>query len=385
MTKILINGFSSKAGGGRAILVDYLSQLLCHSQTDSNTYYILTPDPVEYKWVAARNIILVHVPYVFQWMWALGVYYFIYLPFFVVKNKIDVVFNLADIVLPVPCKQVYFFDWAYAVYPDSVVWARMKIGDSLKRRVKLLMMKKTFRFADVTVAQTKTMAIRLQKLYGLRNVRIVPSPVTLRSPDSSSAAHPLLAGNRNYLLCLSNYAPHKNIEILLEVAKILRFEKSDFTIVTTLSVSGNSAVEAFLAAIEKEGLSEYLLNIGFVPAKSIHAVFKSCSSLLFPTLLESYGLPFVEAMAVGKTIITSDFDFTRDVCGEVAFYFDPLDAKSIHRAIHSAFATDSKRQAKIQAGLRVVESLPTWDQAFGHYNECFEVALSIHPTAKAGI
>ena len=51
--------------------------------------------------------------------------------------------------------------------------------------------------------------------------------------------------------------------------------------------------------------------------------------MILPTLLESFSATYIEAMFHGKTILTSDLDFARDVCGEAAFYFDPLNPQSI--------------------------------------------------------
>jgi glycosyltransferase involved in cell wall biosynthesis len=91
-------------------------------------------------------------------------------------------------------------------------------------------------------------------------------------------------------------------------------------------------------------------------------------------LLESYGLPFVEAMFNKKTIITSDFDFTWDVCGEAAYYFDPLDEGSIYKAICAAFADESARQERISLGFKIASELNDWPNAFQEYQDCLRKA-----------
>jgi glycosyltransferase involved in cell wall biosynthesis len=57
------------------------------------------------------------------------------------------------------------------------------------------------------------------------------------------------------------------------------------------------------------------------------------SALFLPTLLESYGLIYLEAMACGLPIVTSDRDFARWICSDTALYFDPLDPTSIVETI----------------------------------------------------
>jgi glycosyltransferase involved in cell wall biosynthesis len=56
-------------------------------------------------------------------------------------------------------------------------------------------------------------------------------------------------------------------------------------------------------------------------------------ALFFPSFDESYGLPLVEAMKLGKIIICSDKPFARWLCGEEAIYFDPNDYESAENAI----------------------------------------------------
>jgi glycosyltransferase involved in cell wall biosynthesis len=70
--------------------------------------------------------------------------------------------------------------------------------------------------------------------------------------------------------------------------------------------------------------------------------------------VESYGLVYVEAMEVSRTILTSDRDFARWLCGDAAQYFDPLDpvaaADAIERVLATGFtATSPKATSAILA------------------------------------
>jgi glycosyltransferase involved in cell wall biosynthesis len=96
--------------------------------------------------------------------------------------------------------------------------------------------------------------------------------------------------------------------------------------------------------------------------------------LLMPTLLESYGNPYAEAMYHNKTIITSDLDFAKDVCGDAAFYFDPLDENSILATIKQAFSDNQRRSTKVEEGNIRFSKLLTPVQVFKRYNELLEIA-----------
>lgn len=378
MANTLINGFSAKTGGGKAILENYLSVIQKSFGKLDDQYYVLTPDPDAYKAYDMGNIHIISVPFIYyQSKLFLPFFYLIYLKKLIRRLSITGVLNFGDIVLPLSIAQVYFFDWSYAVYPESVVWQRMKTTDCFTRRLKLWIIRYTLRYATVTIAQIDTMAHRLQKLYGLKNVVTLPSPVTLETQKTNSTWDLALPTGRRLLLCLANYSPHKNIEILLPLAKLLKSRKLPITIFTTLAPAENQTVKRFLQNIALDGLEEYIINIGSVERNRVGSLFQACDGLLLPTLLESYGLPFVEAMFNERTIFTSDYDFARDVCGDSAYFFDPLDPESICDAIASAFSNEHVRQEKIALGRILVERLPSWDDTFRAYQACIEKAQEI--------
>ena len=73
---------------------------------------------------------------------------------------------------------------------------------------------------------------------------------------------------------------------------------------------------------------------------------KSSSALFLPTLVESFGLIYLEAMKYGCPIITSDRDFSRWICGDLAMYFDPMDAISIANTIENFISNPTEAQHK---------------------------------------
>ncbi len=376
MARILVNGFSAKAGGGRAIFRNYLALLVDRAPTHGDHYLVLSAIPGEDRELVRQcsHVIVVEVPTLFRFPIMLPLFYFWWLDRMIRRNRIQAVLNFADIILPVRAAQVYFFDWSYAVYPESEVWARMTWLDRWVRRIKLALIRATWRHATIIIAQTETMARRLRELYGLRRVEVIASPVTLESLRPAEGTSFALPPTKPRLLCLANYAPHKNVEVFLPLARRLRSYHQGFVIVTTLDPCLGPVADLLRQAAE-EGLTEHWVNIGRIEPSAVPALFAQCQALLLPTLLESYGLPFVEAMQHGVTILTSDFDFSRDVCGEAAFYFDPMDAVSIHQTLVEAFSDEAERRRRIECGFQRVRQLPDWPTAFSFYQECIDKVL----------
>ena len=234
------------------------------------------------------------------------------------------------------------------------------------------MIKRYIANSTIVIAQTVTMRDRLISTYGLSNVEIVPNAVALENVNTNRHYSFNLPKEKIKLLYPTSYSSHKNLEILIPLAREILLSKLPYCIVITLDKGQHKCAGDFLGNIEKLGLQNVIHNIGHVGMEKIPSLYTQCDALIMPTLLESYGLPYVEAMYHNKTILTSEIDFAKDVCGDAAYYFDPLDAKSILASIELAFGEEKNRLLKIDIGNEKINKLLTWEQVFGRYHELLE-------------
>ena len=73
--------------------------------------------------------------------------------------------------------------------------------------------------------------------------------------------------------------------------------------------------------------------LGTLDFKRVIDVYEEVNALLFLSDKESYGLPLVEAMFLGLHIICPDLEYTRELCGDEAIYFENLNSKSLEESI----------------------------------------------------
>jgi len=71
------------------------------------------------------------------------------------------------------------------------------------------------------------------------------------------------------------------------------------------------------------GLGERVVFAGYVSDDELSALLTGAAALVFPSLFEGFGMPLVEAMAVGTPIVCSDVTSLPEVGGEAVLYFDP--------------------------------------------------------------
>jgi glycosyltransferase involved in cell wall biosynthesis len=100
-------------------------------------------------------------------------------------------------------------------------------------------------------------------------------------------------------------------------------------------------------------ISPLLQFRGYVSYASIPSLYAECDLFVFPSLVESFGHPLVEAMASKLPILASDIPVCREICGEAALYFNPFDAQDLAdkmlRLRHDSSATAVGRSGRKRA------------------------------------
>lgn len=373
MANILVNGLKSKVGGGKVILDTYLR--LLGERAPADCYFILTPDRDAYRHIETNRIKVIDIPAWAHSNLATIPLYRLVLPRLLKRYQIDAILNFGDVIIPTDVPQVYNFDWAFAVYPDHLSWQRLGRAEKLLYRVKLHYFEAYLSRANIIMAQTEAMKARLEARYRLTNVVLVPSAAAVDG-EAGSGAQFDLPDVPVKLVYPANYYPHKNIDILEPVASLLKARKSGVLIVTTLAPDEHDGARALLDRVAEKGLDDVLLNVGRVAPADIPSLYEASDGLLMPTLLETFGLPYVEAMHHGKPILTSDMDFAHAVCGDAAVYFDPLDPQSIVAAIERLFSDGDLHAAIMERGRERLSAIWNWPDVFAEYQRLIGQVLS---------
>jgi glycosyltransferase involved in cell wall biosynthesis len=85
----------------------------------------------------------------------------------------------------------------------------------------------------------------------------------------------------------------------------------------------------FDADIESLGLSESVVRTGYVDDQTRTAILRSAVAVAYPSLYEGFGLPLLEAFAVGTPVLTAANSSLVEVAGDAAICVDPRDPASI--------------------------------------------------------
>ena len=369
--KIVVNAVALKWAGGKSVLNNFLRAFQASSR--SHHLQVMAPAGFGYEDFPHDERIRIHtVPSYFHNKWARPLADRYWLRRQIEEMAPDVIFSMGNIAVPTRRKQLVLFMWPYATYPNSVVWQRMSWRDAMFRRIKMGIFKNRLQYATVVAPQTKTSADRLRKYYPqIPKVAVIPTAVSLdgfRKPLGADIARELerTEGCRK-LLCLTRYYPHKNLEVLLNLAETIARENKPYRIILTIAADHHAGASKMLDEIESRNLGDILVNVGPVPMDEVAALYHETDGLLLPTLLESFSGTYVDAMYYQKPIFTSDRDFAHEVCADAAYYFDPHNADDILNVVEKAYEDEDSLTQKMCVGYKRVQEFPDWNEVASQY------------------
>jgi glycosyltransferase involved in cell wall biosynthesis len=155
---------------------------------------------------------------------------------------------------------------------------------------------------------------------------------------------------REFALYPANPWPHKNHQRLFAAQRALAAQGLSIPIVCTGRLQGEARSAASLAAAAgvPPGL---VLDLGYVPAADLPALYRAARAVVFPSLFEGFGMPVLEALACGVPVACASLPPLLEVGQGAAMTFDPLDTDEIARALRAVWEDEPLRARLIRDGL----------------------------------
>lgn len=368
--KLFINVSNLRFGGGKTVGMNIVDYYLNNIKIEK--IILVAPSGCGYEVFLKKNrkIKIIFFPEIFNKSFFKLVSNYIVLPFLSVVYSCNFILSLGNIAFPSLKRQFVLIHQPYLAYPESIVWHRIRVNDlSFYKTIKqmLFFIRINLRYAKYIGVQTETMKERISKLYNIpnNNVFVIPNAVSFTSKLFLGGS--ITENSKSIrLLFLSKYYPHKNFEILLDVGKEVKKRGLPISFTVTINENENIGGKKFLEEVAKFELENVIINIGNVDLKAIPKTYEEHDGLFLPTLLESFSGTYIEAMYFNKPIFTSNLDFAKDVCKDVAFYFNPLDVDDILTVISEAFSQPELISSKIGLGKVCIQNTKSWNDIGGY-------------------
>lgn len=228
-----------------------------------------------------------------------------------------------------------------------------------KRFYTHLMMHAIARQASLVMCVSEFTRQRLEQLLPSMRAPIhaIPNAVdrVWFEPVLSPSPHP-----RPYLVAIGNVKPHKNLaRVASALASLGSQAEVDLVLVGQCEgFAGSGGLPEEIRA----ALGSRLHFTGFVSGEDLRRWVGHAEALVFPSLYEGFGLPPLEAMAVGTPVLASRFASIPEVCGPAAEYVDATDIDDIATGLKRLLGQPQRREELVNLGrTRVLEF--DWDRS----------------------
>lgn len=224
-------------------------------------------------------------------------------------------------------------------------------------RLKILVQRQFLKRPKYFITQTEDAKTKIVLNLGKENKNVFVVPNTISSNFEGYLNEDFQKDyndNLNVLIIAAPY-PHKNLKLVCETAKILKergIDKIKFKITYPKEEFDQSDIGKL---INKYKITEYVENIGKIPLSHLPDIYKKSHVLLLPTLLEVFSVSLLEAMVFKVPIITTNYSFNTDVCGNAALYINnPFDANEVVDCLLKIKESEELREQLIKEGQEII-------------------------------
>lgn len=158
---------------------------------------------------------------------------------------------------------------------------------------------------------------------------------------------------------------HKNLDIVPEVAYLIKKELPDRNVQFsfTLPESSNTWNRIKNRGVQLK-ISDQLVNRGPFLVQDGPSLYQEHDILFLPSKLETFSANYLEAMAMGLPIITSNLDFAHDVCKDSACYFDPDNPSDAAEQIRKIIVNPEEKEALVKKARKRLGQFPTINERY---------------------
>jgi len=132
-----------------------------------------------------------------------------------------------------------------------------------------------------------------------------------------------------YIFYVGRLEKKKNIARLIYALAIMREKYGKINHKLVLVGNAGLGFDEVKYMIEEFDLNNDVIITGWVPERDMPYIYNGASLFVFPSLYEGFGIPLVQAMAVGVPIAASDIASIREIAGRASWLFDPKEASDM--------------------------------------------------------
>ncbi len=166
---------------------------------------------------------------------------------------------------------------------------------------------------------------------------------------------------RAFLLAVGDLYIQKNFHRLIEALPLVRREHKEIV----LKIAGHELDAEYAAMLKRLiialGLGDAVTFLGRSDSSQLVELYRGCAAFVFPSTIESFGMPLVEAMACGAPVIASNTSAIPEIAGGAALLCNPEDPRDIAAKIICVLDDSVLRESLRDRGLARARAF-SWEE-----------------------
>ena len=308
--RIVVNDIAASSGGVLTVLKDFY-QFVRENDKDNEWVFLVCDDFIE----STDRIQVIKLPEIKKSYIKRLIFDFFTGRKLIKELKADCIFSLQNTLIhgvgvpqtvyqhqPLPFQEVKSYSFLKGDERKMAVYQHL-IGQTI-----FLSAKK----ADKLIVQTEWMIDAICKKCGVKKEKIVKIAPNIENAEGYRAE---VKREQDFFFYPTSAMPYKNIDCIYEASRLLEARGVDFQVNITVP----------------DGKEQKNINyIGQIPRSEVFASLCR-GSLVFPSYIETFGYPLIEAAQMGAIVLAADCPYAHEVLGgyENAYYFDPFSPSAL--------------------------------------------------------
>lgn len=212
-----------------------------------------------------------------------------------------------------------------------------------------------------------------------KRIRVIPlfasNVVSIRVDDNftNKTLEKYNITKEKYLFYPAQFWAHKNHYNLIQACMEVLNKYTNYKLILCGSDKGNK--EYYCRMIKEMGLDKYIHVLNFLSNEELYVLYKNAAALVMASHFGPTNMPPIEAMEIGCPVVCSDLEGHREILGDAAVYFDPLDVNSMVKAFCTIIEDNETYRSKIKS--RLESNIFNSDEALFRMNSYLLEAVNI--------
>lgn len=161
----------------------------------------------------------------------------------------------------------------------------------------------------------------------------------------------VLRNGRPFVLAVGSTNRHKNFRLITDAARLIQDAQFDIVVV--------GGADARVYGESSAALPAFVKHLGYVSDADLVALYRRALCFVYPSRYEGFGLPPVEALALGCPVIASRLPPIVEACGDSVLYTSPDDPAQLARLLERVSEDETLRASLRERG-RCRSNALTW-------------------------